>query len=110
MAAHAYFSHKRLQGMNGSEKQELLFSEKGINFNDYPEFFKRGTYVRKVVKAIELSEEVLAKIPEQHRPYPGHQVLRSVVEPVIFGEKCTKILNFTDVVFNRSGPVFGEIK
>jgi tRNA(His) 5'-end guanylyltransferase len=31
MAAHAYFSHKILQGMSGSEKQELLWSCKEAN-------------------------------------------------------------------------------
>lgn len=42
MAAQAHFSHKRLHGLNGSEMQELLWSEKGINWNDYPDGAKRG--------------------------------------------------------------------
>lgn len=42
MAAQAHFSHKRLHGVNGGGMQELLFTEAGINWNDYPDGCKRG--------------------------------------------------------------------
>lgn len=42
MAAQAEFSHKRLHGVNTSGMQELLWAEKGINWNDYPDGCKRG--------------------------------------------------------------------
>jgi len=42
MAAQAVFPHKRLHGVNSAQAQELLFSEKGINWNDYPDGCKRG--------------------------------------------------------------------
>lgn len=42
MAAQARFSHKRLHGLNGVQVQELLFTEAGINWNDYPAGCKRG--------------------------------------------------------------------
>lgn len=48
MVAQANFSHKRLQGLNGSQMQELLFSEKGINWNDLPVWQKRGVCISKV--------------------------------------------------------------
>lgn len=48
MAAQAHFSHKRLHGVNTGQMQELLWSEKGINWNDSPAGVKRG---RVVVKA-----------------------------------------------------------
>lgn len=44
----ANFSHKQLQGKNCSEVQEMLFSEKGINWNNYPTYLKRGTCCVKV--------------------------------------------------------------
>jgi tRNA(His) guanylyltransferase len=50
MAASAYFSPKQLHGKSGKEKQEMLFQHHGINFNDYPAFFKRGTFVRRVTE------------------------------------------------------------
>jgi tRNA(His) 5'-end guanylyltransferase len=42
MTAFAHFSHKELQGLNGSQLQDKLFNEKGINWNDLPTFEKRG--------------------------------------------------------------------
>lgn len=45
MAAQAHFSHKRLHRVNTSQMQELLWSEKGINWNDYPDGCKRGRVV-----------------------------------------------------------------
>lgn len=42
MAAQSVFSHKRLHGVNSDQKQELLFTEAGINWNDYPDGCKRG--------------------------------------------------------------------
>lgn len=43
MAAQAHFSHKKLQGLNGNQMQELLFTEAGVNWNDYPAACKRGS-------------------------------------------------------------------
>lgn len=42
MAAQAQFSHRRLHGVNTGQMQELLWSEKQINWNDYPDGAKRG--------------------------------------------------------------------
>ena len=47
MAASANFSHKLLEGKSGNEKQEMLFSEKGINWNDYKPKYKRGVVVKR---------------------------------------------------------------
>jgi|SRR5690242_2078207 len=42
MAAQAHFSHKRLHGVSSEGMQELLFTEAGVNWNDYPDACKRG--------------------------------------------------------------------
>ncbi|NUP47262.1 MAG: hypothetical protein HOW97_08100 [Catenulispora sp.] len=42
MAAQSVFSHKRLHGVSAGGMQELLWSEAGINWNDYPDGCKRG--------------------------------------------------------------------
>lgn len=41
-AGREYFSHKQLQKKSCNEIQEMLFQEKGINFNDYSNLRKRG--------------------------------------------------------------------
>lgn len=45
MAAQAKFSHKELHGKSSNEMQEMLFQKHGINWNDYPVGFKRGSMV-----------------------------------------------------------------
>jgi tRNA(His) guanylyltransferase len=45
MAASAYFSHQSLEGVKSADKQERLFKEKGINWNDYKTKYKRGLVV-----------------------------------------------------------------
>lgn len=42
MAGQEHFSSKQLNGKNCKEIQEMLFKEKGINFNDYSVLRKRG--------------------------------------------------------------------
>ena len=67
MAAQSMFSHKELIGKHGPEMQEMMW-QKGVNFNDYPAFFKRGTFVRRVRRTRELTAAELRAIPEKFRP------------------------------------------
>lgn len=92
MAAQSMFSHKSLQGMTGPEMQERMFSEKGVNFNDYPYFFKRGTFVRRVSRIKDMTPEDLARIPEKYRP--AGPVRRTVIESMdIWLSKTAEPLN-----------------
>ena len=43
MTGRAYFSHKQIEGLNSNDIQNLLFQEKGINWNDLPTTLKRGS-------------------------------------------------------------------
>jgi tRNA(His) guanylyltransferase len=45
MTAQAHFPHDQLQGKSMNEMQEMLWQEKGINWNDEPAGFKRGRCV-----------------------------------------------------------------
>ena len=52
MAAQAQFSHTQLHGVDSAGMQEMLWKQKGINWNDYPDGCKRGrTVVREVYTA-----------------------------------------------------------
>lgn len=52
-AGQTYFSHKQLIGKSCNEIKEMLLKEKGINFDDYPTWFKRGVCaIKKPVKII----------------------------------------------------------
>ena len=63
MAAQAVFSHKQLQGVSTEAMQEMLFTEKGINWNDYPEGFKRGRVVVREQRAEALRPSWAIKEP-----------------------------------------------
>jgi tRNA(His) 5'-end guanylyltransferase len=67
MAARCFYSHKELHGKTGPEMQEMMF-RKGQNWDNYPDFFKRGTYVQRRKRLKVLSEEELSRIPLQYRP------------------------------------------
>jgi len=48
MVAQSEFSHKELQGKSTSEMQEMLMSQKGINWSTYDEALKNGRLIVKV--------------------------------------------------------------
>lgn len=83
MAASHYYSHKFLMGKNSSEKQELLH-QKGINWNDYPTFFKRGTYVQRKRVLTKFTPVEIEKLPERHaaRKNPDLEIERWIVDRV----------------------------
>lgn len=58
MAARAYFPHKELQNKNTSQMQEMLFTSKGINWNDYPTDCKRGSCCVKAEKGWVVDKEI----------------------------------------------------
>jgi tRNA(His) 5'-end guanylyltransferase len=52
--AQFYFSHKELDKKSTSDQQDMLMTQKGINWNDYPTRLKRGTCCvrKKVIKEV----------------------------------------------------------
>jgi len=55
-AGQTYFSHKQLNYKSGTDIQLMLFKEKDINWNDYPNFFKRGVCVIKRPRLVQTPE------------------------------------------------------
>jgi tRNA(His) 5'-end guanylyltransferase len=105
MAASEYYSHNFLMGKNGSEKQELLF-QKGVNWNDYPSFFKRGTYVQRKRVLTPFSFEELSKLPLKHnaRKNPNMVIERWVVDEVKL-PPLSGIENRVDVIIWGKDPL-----
>lgn len=104
MAASAYYSHKALQGKNGSERQEMLF-QKGVNWNDYPAFFKRGTYVQRVVVSRPFSTDELDKLPPKHaaRSNPALAVTRTDYQALDM-PPLGRVTNREAVIFDGACP------
>ncbi len=106
-AARAYYSHKQCNNKSTGEMQEMLF-QKGVNWNDYPDFFKRGTFViPKKFKRL-LTPEELERIPEHHRPPPGTEFERGELVVKSF-PPLFKISNRVDVLFGGAGVILAEI-
>jgi len=107
MAASSMFSHNDLHKKNGSEMQEMMW-QKGTNFNDYPAFFKRGTFIRRELVDVELSAAEYANIPEKHRPnsmtVQRHRLVELDMPP--FGH----VVNRVAVLFDKADPIVeGEV-
>lgn len=104
MAARAYYRPSEMDRKTSSELQEMMF-QKGINFNDYPAFFKRGTFVQKKTVMRELTAEELKRIPETYRPTgPIARSVTAELEMPSFGS----VINRVDVIWGDAPPFQSE--
>lgn len=81
MAAQSVYSHRELLNKATSEKLEML-RRRGIDWHGYPDFFRAGTFLRRVTVEIVLSYRERLSIPERWRPAEGQKVQRSQVREV----------------------------
>ena len=103
MAAGAHYTDRELDGKGSATKQELLW-QKGVNWNDYPAFFKRGTYLQRRTFDRTLTEDERARIPEAHRPAADATFKRSAVVELEL-PPVRKVGNLCAVLFERAAPV-----
>ncbi len=101
MAAHAYYSHKELHRAGFALKHDMLHA-KGVNWADYPAFFKRGTFVRRETVERLLTEAELARIPEKHRP--TGPVMRSELRELDM-PPLSRVTNLVQVLFEGAAPM-----
>ena len=104
MAARAHYGHAELHNKSGGELHEMLW-RKGINWNDYPAFFKRGTYVRRRTVSRPFAAAELAALPPKHaaRTNPALVVERSEWVPLEL-PPLTKVANRAGVLFRGEEP------
>lgn len=109
MAAQAVFGHRELEGKNGSEKQEMLFL-KGINWNDYPATFKRGTYLQRHAVTRKFTVDEIEKLPPKHtaRTNPDLMVERSEIR-VLKMPPFGKVINREAVIFDGATPELEQV-
>jgi tRNA(His) guanylyltransferase len=104
MAAQSYFSHKQLMGKTGSDKQEMLFSV-GVNWNDYPAFFKRGVYFQRRMVIRKFTTTEIDKLPKKHnaRSNPNLEIERTDIFELDM--QLMKVSNKNGVVFDGQEPL-----
>ena len=89
--------------------QEMLW-QKGVNWNDYPAHFKRGTYIQRRKTVRKFTTEELEKLPEKHeaRRNPDLMVERTDYFPLEL-PPLAKVYNRARVLFLGHPPeVLGE--
>jgi len=100
MLAQSIFPHKELQGLNGSEIQDKMMLERGVNWNDIEVRFKRGTYIKRTVTSKPFTAEELATLPKGHNAHKNPDL---VIERNVFSEVEMPIFN---KILNKEGVVF----
>ena len=90
MAARHYYSHKALQGKKREIMMDMLM-DVGVNWNDYPTFFKRGIYVKR--QPIQVMSDLLKTMVDRH------------VIDVYNIPPLAKIINKNEVIFEGLGPL-----
>ncbi len=104
MAARACYGHEELESKSSSQMQEMLW-QKGVNWNDYPAYFKRGTFIQRRVSACKFTVEELDSLPEKHeaRRNPDLVVERADCVPLEM-PPFAKVTNRVEVVFEGDEP------
>jgi tRNA(His) guanylyltransferase len=110
MAARTFFSHNECMNKNCKSLLAML-EEKGINWAEYPRFFKRGTYVRRKSVERSFTPEELLRLPEKHlaHKYPNMKIVRNTVEEEDF-PPLTEMINRVEVIFHGEEPVIRNLQ
>jgi tRNA(His) guanylyltransferase len=104
MAAQSVCSHRELHGKHGGEMQEMLF-QKGINWNDYPAYFKRGTYVQRRTVRKPFTAAEIERLPPKHeaRSNPNLTIERNEIA-VLEMPPIQTVENRVMVIFEGATP------
>lgn len=106
MLAQSLFSHSSLQNLNGSQLQDKMMLEKGINWNDLPVRNKRGTYVKRIKVSKPFTAEELATLHPMHNAHknPNLVIERNIVQEIEY-PIFNKITNKAEVIFEDAEPI-----
>ncbi len=110
MLAQSHFSHgnpgSELHGLNGSQMQDKLMLEKGVNWNDLPAKYKRGVYIKRIKTSKPFSTEELASLNPMHNAHKNPDLVkeRSVIKEIEY-PIFNKIENKVGVIFYNEEPI-----
>lgn len=100
MVAQSRFSHKKLHGQDQKAMLAML-KEIGVNFEDYPIAFRRGSFARRLNVERMLTADEMERIPEKHRP--TGPVMRSEMR-VVEMPPFNRVTNRAEVIFDGAPP------
>jgi tRNA(His) guanylyltransferase len=107
-AARCHYSHLQLMNKTSADMQDMMFA-KGVNWNDYPDWYKRGTYVQRQVVARPYTGEEIKTLPPKHAAHvnPELVVSRHTTRVLCF-PPLTRVVNRVDVIFHGADPVTAQ--
>lgn len=105
MAGHHYYSHKQLHKKNTGEIKDMLM-DKGVNWNSYPPFFKRGTFIQRAQVSTPFTVEELSTLPPKHKAHddPNLIIDRSIIRRLEM-PPFNKVTNRAKVIFYGAMPL-----
>ena len=108
-AGFANYSNKQLFKKNTSEIQDMLHA-KGVNWNDYPASFKRGTFIQRRKELTKFSNDEIERLPAKHsaRTNPDLEIERFVVREVENVPPIYQITNKIEFLFHGEAPVIAS--
>lgn len=95
IACRTYFNHSAVFGKKSKEMKKMLL-EKGIDWSQYPNAFKFGTYLKREEELYTLSNDELDKIPKKHRP--TEPIKRKIINKLDISP-LSKKENLIDIIF-----------
>lgn len=109
MLAQSLFSHSDLHKLNGSEMQDKMMLEKGVNWNNLDVKLKRGTYIKRIITSKPFTVDELRELPPLHQAHKNPDLIidRSVVSEIEY-PIFNKIENKVDVIFFEAEPIFNK--
>jgi len=105
MAARSFYSHNELINKSGAVMQDMLM-DKGVNWNNYPNQFKRGVFIQKRKVSRKFTNDELARLPNKHEALKNPDLL--VERNKIYAMDMPifkRVTNRVDVIFNGADPV-----
>lgn len=105
MAARSEYSHSALHEKSQREMLAML-RERGVDWDEYPAFFKRGTYLQRRVQKRRFSADEIESLPAKHaaRSNPELEVERTDIVELAM-PAIVRVQNREGVVFRGEDPV-----
>ncbi len=101
MAARHYYSHEALHKKTSDEMQDMLW-QKEVNWNEYPPFFKRGTFIQKRKIGRAFTAEEIENLPATHEAHTL-TIERSEIQCLNM-PPFAKVKNRVEVIFSAAEP------
>lgn len=105
MASRHHYSHKQLDGKNTAEMLEMLRA-KDVDWDDFPDFFKRGTYVQRRKTSRKFTTDELERLPALHEARKDPDLMVERTDYVALElPPLLRVDNRVGVLFRGEAPV-----